>query len=421
MPFLTKYMLNGTGILFSHQPDKTWKSLRMASHKHLKQFGEGLSNLEHVITDVAEEMFSTFNNAAKTGSSLDPKSTVFDTALITIAFLITGVRNTPGDDIVEKMREYEGIVLKFIGATKDIRYTQYDRRPWLRHLRVGTWNTIEGVRKLQDTIWDDVRASNVRFPDAKSLFKTLMVHVPEKKTDSENGFEIVKDSQIEFSDDDVKMTVLSLLLAGVTTTSTSFYGLINILAHRPEIQDRLYEEVKKVGKTSSPISLTDRQDMPYTRAVLFELLRYASVVPVGVPHRTVTEVEIGGIKIPNNTVVATNLWALHHDPGFWPEPYEFLPDRFLDIDGSLVPADHPNRKHLMPFGAGPRVCLGEAMAMARIFLWIATFAQRFQVFPARGNTKDLTDARKYEFDGVVRICPYEVTFQQRESFNMKSN
>jgi cytochrome P450 len=416
MPFLTKYMLSGTGILFSHKPDKTWKSLRMASHKHLKQFGDGLSKLEDVITDVAEEMFSTFKHVAEAGTDLDPKSTIFDTALITIAFLITGVRSKPGDEIVEKMREYENTVLMFIGGTKDLRYTEYDRRPWLRHIRAATWRTIENVRNLQGSIWNDVQSLNKQFPESKSLFNVLMAYVPDHNKDNENRFEMVKNSPIEFSDEDVKMTILSLLLAGVTTTSTSFYSLINILAHRPHIQDKLFEEVKKVGKTSIAISLIDRQDMPYTRAVIFELLRYVSVVPVGVPHRTVSDVDICGIMIPNDTVIATNLWALHHDPNFWTDPYNFLPERFLDATGNMVPADHPNRKHLMPFGAGPRVCLGEAMALARIFLWIASFSQRFQVFPADGNAKELTDPRKYEFDGVVRICPYKVKFIQRESF-----
>ena len=405
MQFLNKYMLQGTGILFSHKPDKTWKSLRMSSQKHLKQFGDGLSRLEHVITDVSEEMFTTFEDAAKLGTTLDPKEATFDAALNTISFLITGVKNQAGDEIIEKMRTYEKMVLTFLGAHTDLTYVEYEVRPWIRHLNMATWKTIQGVKDLQGSIWNDVKKMNEMNPDAKSLFKVLMAHIS-----GNNG------GDTDFVDADVQSTILSLLLAGVTTTSTTFYALINILAHRPHIQSRLFAEVKKVGKTKDLITLTDRQDMPYSRAVLFEILRYASVVALGVPHRTMSEVEIGGVTIPENTTVNTNLWALHHDPDLWTEPYSFIPERFLDANGDMVTADHPNRRHLMPFGAGTRVCLGEAMALARIFIWIATFTQRFQVFPADGNTCGMSDARNYEFGGVVRVSPYEVKFTERKSY-----
>ena len=403
-------MLNGTGILFSHKPNKTWKSLRMASQKHLKQFGDGLSRLEDVVSDVAEDMFDTFNRAAESGAAIDPKESTFDAALNTISFLITGVRNKADDEIVERMRKYEKTVLSFLGAATDIAFAEYDHRPWIRHMNLAPWKMIQSMKQLQESIWSDVRALNDGNPDAKSLFKVLMAHVPGGEGSED------RDSQIEFADEDVQLTILSLLLAGVTTTSTSFYSLLNVLAHRPHIQEKLYEELKRVGKTREPINLSDRQDMPYCRAVLFEIQRYASVVPMGVPHKTMEDVVIDGTKVPADTTIVTNLWGLHHDSNFWEEPYSFIPERFLEEDGSLVTADHENRKHLIPFGAGPRVCLGEAMALARIFLWIATFAQRFQVVPAEGNTYEKSDARHYQLGGVIRVCPYEVKFIQRKSY-----
>ena len=408
MPFLTEYMLSGTGILFSHKPDTTWKSLRMASQKHLKQFGDGLSRLEHAINDIAEDMFMSFKEAGISGTEIDPKEITFDAALNTISFLISGVRNKAGDEMVEKMRKYEKKVLSMIGSASDINYAEYDVRPWVRHLNMPNWKFIEKVKGWQGSIWNDVKNINDINPEAKSLYKVLMAHNAGGGQTTENGN--------KFSEADIQLTILSLLLAGVTTTSTSFYSLINVLAHRPDIQDKLFEEVQKVGKTKDAITLSDRQEMPYCRAVLFEVLRYASVVPLGVPHRTEAEVTICGMRIPENITIATNLWGLHHDPDFWDEPYSFIPERFIDTDGNMVPADHPNRKHLIPFGAGPRVCLGEAMALARIFLWIATLTQRFKVVPAEDNTWEKSDCRNYEFGGVIRVCPYKVKFIPRESY-----
>ena len=104
---------------------------------------------------------------------------------------------------------------------------------------------------------------------------------------------------------------------------------------------------------------------------------------------------------------------MHHDEKFWGDPYEFRPERFLDEDKNLVAADHPNRKHLMPFGAGTRVCLGESLAIARLFLWITKLMQRFEVVPAENNPKSTTDPRLFDFEGVLRVTKYDVVFKLR--------
>ena len=404
MPFCTQYILNGTGILFSHTPDSTWKSLRMASQKHLKQFGEGMTHLEYVITDVAEEMFSVFRG--KGGDSFDPKAAVFDSALTSIAFLLTGVRSQVGDPIVDKMRRYERSVLKFIGGSLEVKFMIYDLRPSWRHIGFKSWDVVVEMRDLQDAIWEDIKKLDADNPGSKSLFSVLMSELSDGNGSQDSKFDV----------EDVKKTMVSLLLAGVTTTATSFYAMLNILAHRPHIQRKLYAEVLHVGKTNDPITLDDRANMPYCRASLLELLRYVSVVAMSVPHRSTHETEICGVYIPNDTVLITNLWAMHHEETFWKDPWVFRPERFLDSNGTLVTPDHPNRKHLMPFGAGPRVCLGESLALARLFMWIATFSQRCTVEPSKGNRPSLTDPRNFAFKGTTRVCPYNVVITPRDGY-----
>jgi cytochrome P450 len=411
--FCSKYLLQGTGILFSAKPDQEWKSLRKASHKHLKQYGEGIAVIQSVIQDVQEDMFSKFET--NVGVPFDPKQAIFDAALSNIAFLLTGVKAKTGDQLLEKMRMYEGEAPKFIGGATEVKYMMYDAWPWLRFLRMSTWKHIEGIRDLQEAIYRDTEALSKTHPDVHNLFKVLIAHVPNYDHSSLN-IEEVKDTEIQYSENAVKKTLLSLLLAGVTTTSTTFYAIINILAHNQSIQEKLHQEVLQLGKGSlqDPITLDDRANMPYCRAVLFEALRYVTILPVGVPHRTVEDVEIAGFHIPKDTDIMTNLWTLHHDPDFWRDPFVFLPERFLDDDGQLVKADHPNRKNLLPFGAGLRVCLGESMALARLFIWTATFAQRFTVIPASDNIASFTDPRKFRFEGVLRVSPYNVLFEKRQ-------
>ena len=109
------------------------------------------------------------------------------------------------------------------------------------------------------------------------------------------------------------------------------------------------------------------------------------IVPFAVPHKSVQACKLDKYTIPKDTEVWVNLWALHHDEKLWDEPFTFKPERFLDADGKLVPADHPNRKNTMPFSAGYRVCVGEVLAMSRMFLLVARILQNFTVLPENHN------------------------------------
>ena len=79
--------------------------------------------------------------------------------------------------------------------------------------------------------------------------------------------------------------------------------------------------------------------------------------------------------------VIFNLWSMHHTEAVWDDPFTFMPQRYLDATGDIIPADHPNRKFTMPFGAGARVCVGEQFALSRLFLIISTIVQKFTIEP----------------------------------------
>ena len=216
-----------------------------------------------------------------------------------------------------------------------------------------------------------------------------------------------------FKEIDAELATTNMLLAGITSNSSTFYSVINILAHKDRVQQTIIEEIERAVCPGASVSLKDKHAMPYTRAFIYEVLRYTSVAPLAVSHRAVQDVQIGGYTIPKDTRIQLNLWALHHDPEFWKDPEEFRPERFLDASGEVVPANHPNRKHLMPFGAGPRVCLGESLALTRLFIWTASMIQKFGIEPAHGNNVGLIDANNYVFTGNLSSQTYQVEFHCR--------
>ncbi|XP_063042929.1 steroid 17-alpha-hydroxylase/17,20 lyase-like [Engraulis encrasicolus] len=114
---------------------------------------------------------------------------------------------------------------------------------------------------------------------------------------------------------------------------------------------------------------------------------------------------IGGHPVAKGTRVLVNMWAIHHDPQQWEQPDTFRPDRFLDDSGQrVVPPS------FLPFGAGPRVCVGESLARMELFLFMSRLLQRCQLSAPRGASLPDLQGRY----GVVLQPPkYTVTIKAR--------
>ena len=119
------------------------------------------------------------------------------------------------------------------------------------------------------------------------------------------------------------------------------------------------------------------------------------------------------LSLPGMTVIY-NLWSMHHNAAVFDDPFTFTPERYLDADGELVPADHPNRKFTMPFGAGVRVCVGEQFALSRLFLIISTIVQKFTIEPeSTREAQPSMDPRAMQWGMALLPPPYKVNFVQR--------
>ncbi len=407
--FRSSYIGLRTGILLSVDTDATWRGLRKVGQRHLKQFGDGLSRLETMIGEIAKDMFERFQNV--TSTPFDPAVVIRDTAAKTISFLLSGERLGSGHAILERMETYEKLFLKAARPIAHPRFMMYDWMPWLRHLGLKSWQEIHHTTEVRNAIWEEVKDMANRYPENRSFARLLLSHCHDV---SAYRPEDTACPGFTFKETDAKMATTSMMLAGITTTTVTFYSAINILAHKRKVQETIRGEIERAVSPGTAVAVKDKHAMPYTRAFIYEVLRYTSVVPLSMSHRAVQDVQIGGYTIPKDTRIQLNLWALHHDPEFWKDPEEFRPERFLDENGEVVAADHPNRKHLMPFGAGPRVCLGESLALTRLFVWTASMIQKFRIAPAEGNNVEIMAANSYWFNGTLSSHPYRVIFHQIE-------
>ena len=151
------------------------------------------------------------------------------------------------------------------------------------------------------------------------------------------------------------------------------------MAHFPDVQNRVRQEIHdKIGFDRLPSS-SDRLQLKYTDAVLNEVQRFATIGPNSVPHRAMRNVKFRGYDIPENAMILSNIYAVHHDPTVWLDPYNFNPEaNFIrrDIGGEI---EIVNTEHLIPFGVGRRQCLGESLARQELWIFFVGLMQRFQM------------------------------------------
>jgi cytochrome P450 len=170
----------------------------------------------------------------------------------------------------------------------------------------------------------------------------------------------------------VRDEIMTLLLAGHETTASLLAWIWHLLARHPDAADRLRQELDTQLAGRSP-GLDDVPRLRYTRMVVNEGLRLYPPVWL-LPRRSLAADDIGGYDIPAGSDVLISIYSLHRHPAFWPDPDRFDPERFAPPPGA---DPHARMPAFLPFGAGPRTCVGMRLGLVEAMLAIASLAQRF--------------------------------------------
>jgi cytochrome P450 len=174
--------------------------------------------------------------------------------------------------------------------------------------------------------------------------------------------------------------IMTLFLAGHETTANVLSWTWYLLGQDPDAEEKLHEELDRVlaGRAPTPAELPR---LTYTDTVLRESMRmYPPVWVIG--RRALQPFRLGEYELPANTNVLISQLILHRDARYFPESERFDPDRWgaNDPRSATVP-----RFAFLPFGAGPRVCVGAGFGMMEAALLLATIAQRFRIRIAEGQ------------------------------------
>lgn len=176
------------------------------------------------------------------------------------------------------------------------------------------------------------------------------------------------------SDRQLRDEIVTMFLAGHETTAIALTSALYLLATNPDIAARVRAELDaKLG--GRPAEAADAPQLKLLDAVVRETMRlYPPAWIIG--REAVRPIDIPGAHIPAGSQILMSQWVLHRDPRWFDQPTTFRPDRWLDGSTSSI-----HRYAYIPFGGGPRVCIGNHFAMLEAVLILATFLQRLEVEP----------------------------------------
>jgi len=173
------------------------------------------------------------------------------------------------------------------------------------------------------------------------------------------------------SDDDICHELVLFILAGHDTTSTTLTYSLWALGHHPAIQDRVFDEVSALG--DGPLTPDDVPRLGHTVRVLHEALRLCPP-GAGTPRLLKKDLVVDGYRLEAGTVAVVSFYAMHRDPELWDDPLTFDPDRFLPER-----SQGRSRWQYLPFGGGPRSCIGDHFAMLEATLALATIVRAARI------------------------------------------
>jgi cytochrome P450 len=193
--------------------------------------------------------------------------------------------------------------------------------------------------------------------------------------------------------------LITILLAGHETTASTLSWTWYLLSGHPEAEAAMHAEAVEVLGDRTP-GHEDLARLPYTTTVIQEAMRLYPPV-WGLTRRSLAADVVGGYRVPAGADVMISPYTLHRHPGFWPGPDQFRPERF-----AISAAVTTHRYAYIPFGAGPRVCVGSHLGMMEATLIGAMVARHFRFELAAGARPEPEAMLSLRVRGglPVRVC-----------------
>ncbi|XP_064475951.1 cytochrome P450 2J6-like [Ornithodoros turicata] len=272
--------------------------------------------------------------------------------------------------------------------------------PWIRDLllffKVGSCEKLRHALACREDFVDSKITSHEETFEEGTVRDYIDGFLSEMKQDGSNPM---------FTRQVLKGNGASFFGAGSETVRTAIDWLLLVSAAYPNVQEKVQAEIAEVVGHDGQVSWSDSRRMPYTQAVIWELLRWKPINPLNLMRQAYSDVKVGDYIIPKGSIVIACLWSLFHDPEVAQDPEVFRPERHLTDNGRKF----VKPEYLIPFSYGKRSCPGEVIAVMEIFIYFTTLLQHFCVTVPEGRTLNFNEVL-----GVsLRPEPQELIMRRR--------
>lgn len=249
------------------------------------------------------------------------------------------------------------------------------KRTGYAYLKPIMWSVAAALMLLPEQLWHPGKG---RMKKAAAEGREVVQRLLDKRrAQGSEGDDLVArmlaarhpDTGAAMTDEQVIDNLATFLLAGHETTAKALTWTLYLMARAPEWQERVRAEVAEVTG-GGPVAAEHIARLAVTQRVLKELMRLYPPVPA-MTRVNREPVELGGLKLPQPALIVLPVYVIHRHHSRWPDADRFDPDRFLPEREATY-----HRMQFMPFGVGPRVCIGAAFAMTEATAVLATLLQK---------------------------------------------
>ncbi|KAB0359668.1 hypothetical protein FD754_003824 [Muntiacus muntjak] len=350
-------IFNNKGLIMSN--GHVWKEQRRFALTTLRNFGLGKKSLEERIQEEAAYLIQEIGE--ENGQPFNPHFTINNAVSNIICSITFGERFDYQDDQFQEMlRLFDEVmylrtsvwcqlynvfprIMNFLPGPQQTLFSKWEK------LKMFVANMIENHKRD----WNPA--------EARDFIDAYLQEIEKHKGNAASCFH----------EENLIYNTLDLFFAGTETTSTTLRWGLLYMALNPEIQEKVQAEIDRVLGQSQKPSTAARESMPYTNAVIHEVLRMGNIVPLNVPREVAVDTTLAGYHLPKGTMVTTNLTALHRDPHF------------------LENGQFKKRESFLPFSIGKRMCLGEQLARTELFIFFTSLLQKFTFRPPENEKLSL--------------------------------
>ncbi|XP_015746212.2 cytochrome P450 2J2-like isoform X1 [Python bivittatus] len=357
---LFKELMGEKGVFMT--TGHNWKQQKRFVMMTLRNLGVGRKALENRIQEEAHILLKLFKS--KKGSAFDPQIAMVHAIANIMCNFVFGQRFPEEDADFNKLLKAISMVVYIPGSFWG---RVYDTFPTIMHkLRRPYQQLFEYNEFMHNLVKDRVQSHKERWREGNEPQDFIDFYLDFMSKNKEDPASI-------FSEDNFVQTVIDLLIGGAETSSTTLYWGLLYLLKNPDVQEKIHHEIDAVLGPSQMITYEDRNRLPYTNAVLHEIVRYSNVTMTGPLRKCVKDIVVLGFPVGKGTLMLPNSHSVLYDPECWETPWKFNPGHFLDSEGNFV-----NNEAYLPFSAGRRACLGEPLARIELFIFFTNLLRSFK-------------------------------------------